>query len=123
MSVVTYQGTADAVCPITLEPLDSLTHPVAFVCTPQQPFECQPLIDWLIVHRTNPVTRQKIVWNRSPLEAVAPLADICPDSDLVCSYIERTLGDFIENPLEIGNMCLAFNTGGLTGWWGRYQKG
>jgi len=109
MSVI-YQGTSDAVCPITLEELDALISPVAFVSLPQQPYECEPLVAWLAVHRSNPLTRQRIKWARSPLEAVAPL------EGFLCSERQRAVAQFIEETL--GELFNGFgNEQALTNRW------
>ena len=45
-------------CPITLRPLHELTHPVAFACNMDQPYELDAVCDWLELSCTNPLTGQ-----------------------------------------------------------------
>ena len=93
MNCIRYDGLPDAVCPITLVPLNRLERPVAFRKYTRQPYECESLVRWLRVRRTNPLTRERINWVLTPLEAIAPIEEgVEEDWKSTMEFIESQLG-------------------------------
>ena len=91
MNPIQYDGPPDAVCPITLIQLSNLERPVTFRAYTQQPYECESLVRWLSVRKTNPLTRERVEWDQTPLEAIAPIDQhSCYKSTM--EYIELKLG-------------------------------
>ena len=72
-------GLTDVVCPITYIPLEDLDLPVAFRCNPSQPYECEAIITWLKIRKTNPMTNLYVSWPfwAGPTHIIAPLTGHC----------------------------------------------
>jgi hypothetical protein len=54
-----YTGAPDAMCPITLAYVHELTHPVAFASNPAQPYELDPLWEWVLASDRHPLTGRR----------------------------------------------------------------
>ena len=72
-----YQGTLDAICPITHTPLGELELAVAFRKNPIHPYECRALVQWLQVRRKDPMTNLEVRWPYSGLEIIGPINHWC----------------------------------------------
>lgn len=58
MRIVAYTGPNHNECPISLTKLQEIEHPVAFSDTPDQPYEYDQLVAWLVSYGgTDPKTR------------------------------------------------------------------
>ena len=58
MQVVTYTGSRQNICPISLAEVSAIEHPVAFFDALDQPYEYDMLVEWLVVHGgADPKTR------------------------------------------------------------------
>ncbi len=75
--MVRYIGAVDAVCPITLIPLNELELAVTFRQNPIHPYECRALVYWLNVLRRDPMTNLRVHWPYSGLEIIGPIDDWC----------------------------------------------
>lgn len=88
-------------CPITLA--DNIKFPVAFHHARHQPYECEALVSWLRLRRTDPMTNLPVDWNESPLEIMGPVRE----SDRVNAFIieealvRKTMFDFFKTNKRI----------------------
>ena len=71
-----YTGPHDAVCPITLTPVDELRWPVALNGNTAQPYECEALVEWILRRPRDPMTNLRMTRIAiGPLEGLVPAAE------------------------------------------------
>ena len=86
---ISYLGPSDAICPITLIPVDELQWPVALNNNASQPYECKALVKWILRAARDPLTNLPLADHRLS-ELVTPL-DICTDPAAVTAFIESKM--------------------------------
>jgi hypothetical protein len=81
-----YTGPQDAVCPITLTPVDELRWPVALNGNTERPYECEALVEWVMRRPRDPMTN--LLMTRiaiGPLEGLVSTAE----STAAAAYLKR----------------------------------
>jgi hypothetical protein len=81
-----YTGPQDAVCPITLTPVDELRWPVALNGNTARPYECEALVDWVLHRPRDPMTNLRMT-----RIAIRPLEGLVSASESMAAaaYLKR----------------------------------
>ncbi len=94
VTMITYTGQQNELCPITLVPFVELKHPAVILPDHSHPFELNELIRWLKICKSNPRTNEKLKWRHSAADVVG-IVKSAKNADCLFDHLESQFGIII----------------------------
>ena len=99
---IQFDGSIDAVCPITLVQFPEIAYPIAFRDSLHQPYDANALAEWLAVRKTNPLTNMACGWKENPSEILVSLKPALACSSAAATGETSGIKIFLQRLQQIG---------------------